>query len=85
VREIAHVGERRFDGLQVDLEGVEQHGEHREIPEAADQVDHPLLPEFIKGHGEGVVRDEVIPQDRSAEPVGDLLVALGELRFPVLR
>src|SRR5437660_576992 len=37
--EAAHVGERlRVAGLEVDLEGVEQHGEHGEVSQAADDV-----------------------------------------------
>lgn len=81
----AHVGERGRGGLQVDLEGVEQHSEHGEVAQAADEVDDALLAQFVQGRGEGGVRDEVLAQDLGAELVDHFLVAAGEARLFVLR
>jgi hypothetical protein len=81
----ADVGEGRVHRLQIHLEGVEQHGEHREVPEAADQVDQALLAELVEGELEGLVADEMVPQELGAELVGDLLVPADEVRLLVLR
>jgi hypothetical protein len=85
VREAAHVGERRLDRLQVDLERVQQHGQHGEVAQAADQVEDPLLTQFGQDDGERLVGDEVVLEDLDGELVDDLLVRLGEPRLPAFR
>jgi hypothetical protein len=69
--------------LQVDLEGVEQHGEHGEVPQAADEVDNAWFAELLQGRGERGVRHEVLTENLGAELVGDFLIPAGEARFLV--
>ena len=59
---------------QVNLERVQQPGQHGEVTQAADQVNDPLLAQLGDGPGERAVGDEVVTQDLGAELVDDLLV-----------
>jgi mannose-6-phosphate isomerase-like protein (cupin superfamily) len=78
LRVAAHVRVRRRDILQVDLEGVQQHGEHREVAQAADQVDQALLAELCQRGG--VVTIPLIT--RHTAEVGNLITT-GISSYPV--
>jgi hypothetical protein len=81
VSEAAHVRERRLVArLQVDLEGVEQHRQHGEVAQAADDVDQARLAPLGVGGVERLLVDEVVAQDLGGEGVEQLVVLVGEVR-----